>query len=281
MKRILTLTGLLLAGTLLWAQEAERVVVPARNSTRPRVVHASVLNGSITVKAYDGKEVIVEAGPGAKSLERERERAGRRGDGSAPPDGLKRLDLPGRSGLEVEEDDNVITVHTRVMSGANLTITVPVDTSLNLKGTNGGQIVVDGVNGEIDVNNLNGGITLTNVSGSVIAHSLNGSVKVTMARVDPGKQLSFSTLNGSIDVALPADLKANLKLKADNGDIFTDFDVKFDSAGSKPITESDPSKSGKYKVRFDRTILGSINGGGPEVSFQTFNGRISIRKYTK
>jgi DUF4097 and DUF4098 domain-containing protein YvlB len=278
MKRTLALTAFLLAASaFLSAQEADRVVVPARNSTRPRVVHASVMNGSITVKTYDGKEVIVEANASSGSA---RER-GRRQDNPPSADGLKRLDLPGRSGLEVEEDDNVITVHTRLMSGANLTITVPVDTSLNLKGTNGGQITVDGVNGEIDVNNLNGGITLTNVSGSVIAHSLNGAVKVSMSRVDPGKQLSFSTLNGSIDVALPADLKANLKLKADNGDIFTDFDVKFDANSAKPLAEDNASKNGRFRVRFDRTILGTINGGGPEVSFQTFNGRISIRKYTK
>jgi Putative adhesin len=271
MKRIATLTGLILmTSALTWAQEAERVVVPARNTTRPRVVNASVLNGSITVKAYDGKEVIVEAGDNPSARERRRQ--------EASPDGLKRLDLPGRSGLEVEEDDNVITVHTRVNGNSNLTITVPVNTSLKLRGTNGGQLNVEGVNGEIDVNNLNGGITLTNVSGSVIAHSLNGSVKVTMAHVDPGKQLSFSTLNGSIDVALPGDLKANLKLKADNGDIFTDFDVKFDAAASKPITENNSGQNGKFRVRFDKTVYGTINGGGPEVSFQTFNGRISIRK---
>jgi DUF4097 and DUF4098 domain-containing protein YvlB len=199
-------------------------------------------------------------------------------DRNPAPDGLKRLDLPGRSGLEVEEEDNVINIHTHPSANANLTITVPVNTSLDLKGTNGGHISVDGVNGEIDVNNLNGPIELTNISGSVTAHSLNGSVKVSMNRVDPGKQLSFSTLNGSIDVALPATLKANLKLKSDNGSIFTDFDVKFDGSSSKPITESDNGKNGKFRVRFDKTIYGTINGGGPEVSIQSFNGRISIRK---
>jgi DUF4097 and DUF4098 domain-containing protein YvlB len=214
--------------------------------------------------------VIVEAGGGGSDRGRHQDRS--------TPDGLKRLDLPGRSGLEVEEDDNVITVHTGVMGNANLTITVPVNTSLKLKGTNGGHIEVDGVNGEIDVNNLNGSISLTNVSGSVIAHSLNGSVKVTMSHVDPGKQLSFSTLNGSIDVALPADLKANLKLKADNGDIFTDFDVKLDANASKPLIENNTGQNGKFRFRFDKTVYGTINGGGPEVSFQTFNGRISIRK---
>ena len=274
MKPTAVLAGfLLIGGALLQAEDADRVVVPARSSSRPRVVNASVLNGSITVKTYEGKEVIVEAGGSAGGREH-----GRREDRSTTSDGLKRLDLPGRSGLEVEEDDNVITVHTSVMGNANLTITVPVNTSLNLKGTNGGHIVVDGVNGDLEVNNLNGGITLTNVSGTVIAHSLNGAVKVTMNRVDAGKPLSFSTLNGSIDVTLPSDLKANLKLKADNGDIFTDFDVKFDSTGAKPITESNSGQNGKFRVRFDKTIYGSINGGGPEVSFQTFNGRISIRK---
>jgi DUF4097 and DUF4098 domain-containing protein YvlB len=263
-----------MACALAPAQEGERVVVPARNSTRPRMVNASTLNGSITVKAYEGKDVIVEAGTGGSS---ERER-GRREERSAPPDGLKRLELPGRSGLEVDEDDNVITVRARPNGNVNLVISVPANTSLNLKGTNGGHITVEGVNGEIDVNNLNGGITLTNVSGSVIAHSLNGSVKVSMNRVDAGKQLSFSTLNGSIDVSLPPNLKANLKLKADNGDIFTDFDVKFDNGGSKPITENTSGANGRFRVRFDKTIYGTINGGGPEVSFQTFNGRISIRK---
>ena len=117
----------------------------------------------------------------------------------------------------MEEEDNVITIKTGVNGNANLEITVPVETSVNLKGTNGGHISVEGVHGEIDVNNLNGAIDLTNVSGSIIAHSLNGSIKATVSRVDPGKQLSFSTLNGSIDVALPPDLKANLKLHSDNG----------------------------------------------------------------
>jgi hypothetical protein len=277
MIRTLALAGFLLAASaFVHAEEADKVVVPARNSTRPRVVNASVLNGSITVKTYEGKDVIVEANTNAST--RERERAGHRQDNTVSTDGLKRLDLPGRSGLEVEEEDNVITINTRVNANANLTITVPVNTSLKLKGTNGGHITVEGVNGEIDVNNLNGGITLTNVSGSVLAHSLNGAVKVSMTRVDPGKQLSFSTLNGSIDVGLPADFKANLKLKADNGDIFTDFDVKFDSTGSKPITENNTGDKGKFRVRFDKTIYGTINGGGPEASFQTFNGRISIHK---
>jgi hypothetical protein len=271
MKPAIVFTSLFLLGAA-FSHAQERVVVPARNSSRPRVVNASVLNGTITVKTYEGKEVIVEAGhnPG-------RERGGRRNEDTTP-DGLKRLELPGRNGLQVEEEDNVITIKTGVMGSSNLDITVPVDTSLNLKGTTGGHINVDGVHGEIDVNNLNGGISLTNVSGSIIAHSLNGSIKATISRVDPGKQLSFSTLNGSIDVALPPDLKANLKLHSDNGSIYTDFDVKLNATAPAPLAENNTGENGRFRIRFDRTVYGTINGGGPEISFQTFNGRISIRK---
>lgn len=271
MKRILALCGtVVMSCALMPAQESERVVVPARNSTRPRVVNVSTMNGGITVKTYEGRDVIVEAKGTTGSR--------RRGGESATPDGLKRLELPGRTGLEVDEDENEINVRIPHSGSGEIALTVPVNTSLKLKVINGGSIVVDGVNGEVDANDLNGAIHLTNVSGSVIAHSLNGAVTVSMNRVDAGKPLSFSTLNGSIDVTLPQDLKANLKLRADNGDIYSDFDIKFDAGSSKPITENSAGNNGRLRVRFDKTIYGTLNGGGPEVSFITSNGRISIRK---
>jgi hypothetical protein len=272
MKRILALCGtVVMSCALMPAQESERVVVPARNTTRPRLVNVSTMNGGITVKTYEGRDVIVEA-KGTSGSSR------RRGGETATADGLKRLELPGRSGLEVDEDENEINVRIPHSGSGEITLTVPVNTSLKLKVVNGGSIVVDGVNGEVDANDLNGAIHLTNISGSVIAHSLNGAVTVSMNRVDVGKPLSFSTLNGSIDVTLPTDLKANLKLRADNGDIYSDFDIKFDAGSSKPITENSANNNGRLRVRFDKTIYGTLNGGGPEVSFITSNGRISIRK---
>lgn len=267
MRTLFTIGITLAISTVAMAQE--RVTVPARNSSRPRLVEVSLLNGSINVKTHSGREVIVEAtstGPGGRHRER----------GPQELDGLKRLDLPGNSGLEVEENDNVIRVNTHPSRNGDVTLTVPVDTSLKLH-SNGGDINVDGVHGEIDANDLNGRVTLANVSGTVVAHSLNGAIKVTLDRVDPAKPLSFSTLNGSIDVTLPPDIKANLKLKADNGDVFSDFDIKMNATQPSPITDRDGS-NGRYKVHFDRTVLGTINGGGVEMSFNTFNGRISIRK---
>jgi hypothetical protein len=49
-------------------------------------------------------------------------------------------------GLEVVEDDNVITVHRRPGGNGNVILTVPVDTSLRLHTLSGG-IDVEGCTG--------------------------------------------------------------------------------------------------------------------------------------
>jgi hypothetical protein len=264
MKRFVALMGLTLAAC--WLTDAQdlagdRVVVPARNTTHPRKVDVSLMHGAITVKAYAGKEVIVETGS-RSSRAQENPRA----------DGLRRLDLPVR-GVSVEEEDNVVTVRMRNNEQGNVTISVPPDTSLKVH-TLHGEINVEGVNGELDADSLNGAVTLTNVSGNILAHSLNGAIKVTMDRVDASKPMSFSTLNGSIDITLPSDFKANVKLTADHGEIYSDFDFKL----SGNVTQRNDTSDGKFRVRIERTLTGTINGGGAEATFHTYNGTIYIRK---
>jgi DUF4097 and DUF4098 domain-containing protein YvlB len=236
--------------------------VPARNSTRPRLVKAALTNGSITVKVHAGRDVIVE-GRGAETRRREQTR-----------NGLRRIDMPA-TGLEVTEEDNVITVRSTSQREEGVTISVPADTSLQLKSTNG-KIEVDGVHGEIEASSHNEKVTLTNVSGNVLADSHNGDLKVVLTRIDPGKPLSFTTYNGDIDVTLPADFKANIKIRATNGDVYSDFDMKLSPGPA--ITEKSDAKEPRFRVRMDRIMTGTINGGGVDTTFNTYNGKIMIRK---
>jgi DUF4097 and DUF4098 domain-containing protein YvlB len=264
MKRYMALTGLtLMVCALAPAQDnaGNRVVIPARNSTRPRLVKATLTNAGITVKTHAGKDVIVESTAGSR----------RRDEKNS--EGLRRIDLP-FGGFNVEEEDNTITIHGHPSTGGNLVVTVPADTSLQLKSMQGG-IVVEGVRGEIEVNTANGKVELTNVSGTVVANSMNGSIKATMDRVDQTKPLSFSSNNGSIEVTLPADTKATLKMRSLHGSIWTDFDMNV--TGSKPVTASGGDNA-KFEVKFDRTMYATINGGGVEASFSTLNGRVVIKK---
>src|SRR5262249_45485060 len=157
-----------------------------------------------------------------------------------------------------------------------LVISVPFDTSLHLRSAQG-EITVEGVHGEVEANSSNGAVRLTGISGTVVASSANGEIKVVMDKVDPGKPLSFSSNNGDVDVALPADIKANVKLRSLHGSVWSDFDVKL-TTGQPVTTTAGGGAEGRFRVQFDRTIYGTINGGGTEASFNTLNGKILIRK---
>jgi DUF4097 and DUF4098 domain-containing protein YvlB len=244
---------------------ADRVVVTLSDPSHPALVKAGLIDGGITVKAYDGKEVVVEA--------RARNRESARSD-----DGPKRLVISS-TGLTVEEENNQININTEsYVRPIDLLISVPVHTSLNLRAVNDGDIVVTGVDGELDVDDVNGSVTLNNIAGSAVAHALNGRLVATFTRVNPKKPMAFSSLNGDVDVTFPADVKANVSLRSDRGDVFSDFDVQLQAAASQPIVEDSRANGGKYRVKIDKTVKGTINGGGPEFQFTNFNGQIYIRK---
>jgi len=118
-------------------------------------------------------------------------------------------------------------------------------------------------------------LLVDNIDGLTEPDTLVNVIKPLWDSVDPNKPLSFSSMNGTIDVTLPADLKANVKLRTDHGQIYSDFEVKL---GGGAITEKNDTPDGKFKVKMDRTITGTINGGGTEATFKTYNGTIYLRK---
>ena len=248
------------------------IVVPLADPSRPAQVRAHLLNGSITVKTYDGKEVIVDA-KSRDGDDEEESNSGRR-----PTGGLHRIPVAS-TGLSIEAEGNQVRVGTdSVRRTVDLTLTVPVHTSLSLKTVNGGKITVTGVDGELDVNDVNGEVDLNHISGSAVAHALNGHVLATFVRVDPQKPMAFSSLNGDIDVTFPADLKATVSMRTDNGEVYSDFDIQLQATNAQPNVEDGRGKGGKYVVRVEKTVKGTINGGGQEIQLKNFNGNIYIRK---
>jgi len=282
------LVGLALLG---YAQDAktDRAVVPLTDPAKPALIKADVLMGSITVKGYDGKEVIVEAKVRERSLtdvdeeDDEETRAAlaeedqEEKDKAAKIAGMKKIGVV-NTGLEVEESNNVVSISAESWKYAvDITIQVPRASSLELHSTNDGDIVVENVSGEIEVENVNGSNTLRNISGNAVVNTVNGDVTVTMTRVTPDKPMSFSSMNGDVDVTLPADIKANVKMKSQQGEIYSDFDITLKPVPQK-AEEVSKSGKGKYRISFEKNIYGAINGGGPEYSFNTFNGDVFIRK---
>jgi hypothetical protein len=245
-------------------QNPAQMTVAFSSPSQPRKLVVKTMMHRVTIKGYDGKDAIIESS--AISERRRRERN--------VPSGMHPLNVGG-GGIEVTEANNVVTVSAETLfGGGEIQIQVPVETSVTVNTINNG-VSVENISGEIDVESVNGGVSITNSSGSVMAASMNGRVTVALDKVAAGKAMSFSSMNGTIDVTLPADIKANLKMKVDNGDVYTDFDVKV----TNDAFDTTESKTGNgIRIRGNKTTYGTINGGGPEMQFTTFNGRIMIHK---
>lgn len=266
-----------LAAAAMWGQEAtgDKIIVPVSDPSRPVLVKVSLIDGGITVQAYDGKEVVVQAGVSA-----ERERRGGRNRAELAQ-GMKRI-ANTATGLTASEQNNVVEIGTSSFNRpANLTLQVPRKANLKLHTVNDGDIKVERVQGDIEAEDINGSITLTDISGSAVVNATNGDIVVTFTEVSPGKSMSFSSLNGKMDVTFPASLKANLVMRTANGDIFSDFDIQLQPNAAKPLVEDTRGKGGKYKIKLDKAVYGTINGGGPEIQFKGFNGDIYVRKSGK
>jgi hypothetical protein len=247
---------------------AERVTLSFSDPARAGTLVVQMLSGSLTINASDRQDVAVEA-----------RSDGRRQNAAGAPDapaGLRRLVQP--AGFVVEESDNVI----RISSGfgrdpVDFIVQVPLRTNLKLRVINGGPLTVDGVDGDIEADNINGSITLTNVAGSVVAHSTNGEVKASLTRVADGKAMAFTTVNGNVDVTLPASAGGNLSLRSMHGEVYTDFDLQLTPPSASPVVR-DGRPGGRYRIEIDRAIYGTLNGGGPDFELRTLNGNVYVRR---
>jgi len=277
-KLVMWSTMAALSAPLAMPQDAQKVTVPFRDASRPRKLVVDSLLGSVTVRGYEGQEAIVETTPRAgDGRGRGGGRGGGRGKQTEVPAGMHRIG-GNTGGVEITEDNNTINISGGFFSPVDISIQVPTQTSVTVNLVTGRTLTIEDISGEVEATNMNGQVNINNVSGSVVAHSMNGKIMVSLNSVMPDKAVSVSTMNGDIDVSLPSAVKANLKLKTDHGGMFTDFDIKVDSTPRPPKVEDRRDKGGPYRVEMGGTTYGTINGGGPEIQFTTFNGNIRIHK---
>ncbi len=258
---------------LLQAQDGgkEQLVVPLSEPGKPGFLTVGLVNGSIHVTGYTGKDVVIDASTNSRRDKKDDDEKGR---GNAS--GMKRIAGGASLELTAEEKDNRIKVSSDSWKHAvNLTIKVPQRFSLKLETVNDGDIVVENVQGELEISNVNGGVQLSDVSGSAVANTVNGAMTVKFKDITANAPMAFTTLNGRVDVTFPTNLKATVKLKSDRGDIYSDFDLAVEK--SQPKVDRS-GQGGMYRVSVEDWTYGKINGGGPEILMKTMNGNIYLRK---
>lgn len=283
----------LIIGSNSFGQSTEQLTVPLSSPGKPYSLKIQLVTGSIKVASYDGKDILINATPrsdddtkGSKTngnfkvnINFSKGGKDKEEESDFDKSGMKRIASSGGFEVTAKEADNNVTVNTgNPNKTVDLDLKIPQDVKLKIGTVNDGEISVENVRGELEVSNVNEKITLDKVSGSVMANTINGDIVVTFSKVDPNAPMAFSTLNGDIKVTLPIDTKANLKLKSDNGEIFSDFDVVVDKTPGKVDKTSTP---GMYKIKKDDWVYGKINGGGAEMLMKNMQGDIYLKKAAK
>jgi len=243
----------------------------ALSGAAPKKVIVDNVNGSIHVTGYAGSEVRLVA---HKRL---------RADSAETAEQARR-DVK----LDITQDDNTVRFYVdgpfRCRNGGihidrdpgyevkyDFEVQVPHDTATDLKTINDGQIAIDNVAGDYKVDNINGGIEMTEVSGSGKVYALNGRVKVTF-RENPRANSSFGSLNGEVRVSFQPDLNADVRFKTFNGAVYTDYTVTY-----LPVPAATSERhNGKFIYKSSDWSAVRVGHGGPELSFDAFNGNIRI-----
>ena len=149
--------------------------------------------------------------------------------------------------------------HGLRLGRANFEISMPADTSINLKNIMG-RISIWGVNGDVNVNALNGDVRLVAVrSPSVDVKVISGDIFFDGELGGEGP-FCLQSMKGDVDVTLPASTPFNLNARALKEHIsLGGFPFSFSSQQSKAIT-------------------GSHSRGGPKLNLTAYDGRIILHR---
>ena len=221
-------------------------------SGQGKKVQVLVQQASVNIQGYDGSEVSIEqSGENRKELPKE-------------ADGLRLITggIVDNTGLgassEVEGNTLKITIPKNRYTGI-LTIKVPKNIDLSVaevQGWSDQKITISDIGGEIELKTTNSRAYLNDITGPLVAHTGHGKIFITYSKLNQSSPSSINA-SGAIDITLPADAKANLKIRSYYGDLFTDWDIAAAKKEAKTVASSGTKTLSETNV--STTVNGNIN----------------------
>ena len=209
----------------------------------------SNINGDITVRGVPGSKVVIQAI--------------KKADNQEYLDGIK---------IRVSATSNRVSIKTEHPKSTNrwfggdsgsvtYEITVPSDIHLDSIDTVNGDIEVSGVLGDVKADTTNGDINLSGLAASLEVDTVNGGIDASFDALRGGQKVLAETVNGRVQLRLPADCSAEIDAGTVNGGIDADdFGLEVE------------------KAFLGRDLEGSVGGGEARVKVRTVNGSIKFRK---
>jgi Putative adhesin len=208
------------------------------------------VNGKITVEPSTGNTVEVVAVKTARGATGEAARAE-----------LGRIEIAEQASSDAVRIETKVARGERWFGGGTqvaYTVRVPAGAETRFVTVNGG-VNATGLNGKTTLETTNGGVVARNIGGAIEASTTNGGVDLEVTRVAEGG-VKMSCTNGGLSLALPSDAKASIRASVTNGGIDT---------GGLDLSTTESSR---------RRLVGTLNGGGPQISIQGTNGGVTLRR---
>ena len=155
----------------------------------------------------------------------------------------------GRGGNSNVRDNDVVV---------DFTVKVPAGINFAPKTVNG-SVTALGLRSDVDGASVNGNVRIR-TTGVARAKSVNGSIEAAMGAASWSGSLDFKTVNGSIDLTLPAGVSADVHATSMSGGFASDF----------PVT-----MNGRLE---ERKVEGRIGAGGRDLQLKTVNGAITLHQ---
>jgi DUF4097 and DUF4098 domain-containing protein YvlB len=205
------------------------------------------MNGSVHISTWDQNEVKVDAVKYA--------------------DAKDKLD-DARIEIDSEKDDLSIRTkyHDHDRSGVNInpasveyTLTVPRSVRLDKIKLINGSLDVTSVSGEVRASCINGRLQARNLSGRAELSTINGRLDARFDQL-PGSSIDLDSVNGSVELTIPSDSKAEIEASTVSGGIENDFGLHVN-----------------HHRYVGHDLRGELGSGGAHIKLENVNGRIEIR----
>ena len=120
-----------------------------------------------------------------------------------------------------------------------------------------GEIEANNSTGETSIQNVNGNIQLNNINGNIVSSLVNGNINGTISIPQEGICYLY-TVNGGIQIAIPAETSAGFLARVVNGTILvTDLVLNNMSSSSQKLS-------------------GTLGNGDGDIDLSTVNGSIDV-----
>jgi DUF4097 and DUF4098 domain-containing protein YvlB len=205
------------------------------------------INGAVHISTWDQNQVKVDAVKYANSKER--------------------LD---EAKIEIDSGKDYVSIRTKYPehdhwglnvnpAGVEYTLTVPRGVRLDEIKLINGSLDVKGVAGEVRAECINGRLEARNLSGRAELSTINGRLDAGFDQL-AGLPIELKSINGSVELTIPSDSKAEIEASTVSGGIENDFGLHVN-----------------HHRFVGHELRGELGNGGAQIKLEDVNGRIEIR----